>query len=212
MEVLDISGVEQSLPQCPNKVIPQAHQKRSPSPSENTPSNLSPTPAPTGQSTSSTTVHINSGGDFALLLPATPGELISSAESDGVSFCTSDSSDPTCSRRMESGFITAAAITRADDGSWIQVTGCIDTSKSSLSASDDGGQFDVRFPNGAQCTYGGYGASFIEQVEPSSNRFCLRCCKSANDQENCNSHQDTAGCVTAIPGTYDFPNLGISCS
>ena len=29
--------------------------------------------------------------------------------------------------------------------------------------SDEGGQFDIRFPNGAQCDFGGYGASFIEQ-------------------------------------------------
>lgn len=43
-----------------------------------------------------------------------------------------------------------------------QVTGCLDASKSSLDPSDTGGQFDVRFPNGAQCAYGGYGASFIQ--------------------------------------------------
>lgn len=44
-----------------------------------------------------------------------------------------------------------------------QVTGCLDPTHSLLSPSDDGGQFDVRFPNGAQCTFGGYAASFIEQ-------------------------------------------------
>ena len=94
---------------------------------------------------------------------------------------------------MEDGFITAAAVARADDGSWIQVsesprvadrccvrlgngylaqsfitaisqvTGCLDPAKSGLDLSDSGGQFDVRFPNGAQCTFGGYAASFIEQ-------------------------------------------------
>ena len=42
------------------------------------------------------------------------------------------------------------------------MTGCLDVSKSSLDPSDSGGQFDVRFPNGAQCTFGGYGASFIQ--------------------------------------------------
>ncbi|KAF8554116.1 hypothetical protein OG21DRAFT_1126313 [Imleria badia] len=41
--------------------------------------------------------------------------------------------------------------------------------------------------------FGGYGASFIAQVEPSANRFCLRCCESADDQQSCNSHQDRAG-------------------
>ena len=42
------------------------------------------------------------------------------------------------------------------------MTGCIDPSKSTLDPADAGGQLDVRFPNGAQCTFGGYGASFIE--------------------------------------------------
>lgn len=45
----------------------------------------------------------------------------------------------------------------------MQITGCLDPSKLPLSPTDDGGQFDVRFPDGAQCTFGGYGASFIEQ-------------------------------------------------
>ncbi|KAL1948723.1 hypothetical protein VTO73DRAFT_10529 [Trametes versicolor] len=91
------------------------------------------------------------------------------------------------------------------------VTGCLDASKSSLDPSDTGGQFDVRFPNGAQCAYGGYGASFIQLVEPAANRFCLRCCNKPDDQINCNSHQDRAGCQTAIPGTYAFPSLGVTC-
>ncbi|EKM57734.1 uncharacterized protein PHACADRAFT_26327 [Phanerochaete carnosa HHB-10118-sp] len=97
------------------------------------------------------------------ILPTCIAELVSDAESDGVSFCTPASGDSTCAgRRMVEGFIVAAAVKHADDGSWIQVTGCIDPTKSSLDPSDTGGQMDVRFPNGAQCTFGGYGASFIE--------------------------------------------------
>jgi len=93
----------------------------------------------------------------------------------------------------------------------LQVTGCIDPSKFHLDPLDAGGQFDVRYPNGAQCTFAGYGASFIELVEPGTGRFCMRCCSSANDQVNCNSHQDRLGCTNAIPGVYDFPNIGVSC-
>ena len=49
-------------------------------------------------------------------------ELVSDAESDGVAFCTPGSTDASCSGRlMDSGFIRAAAIERAGDGSWIQV-------------------------------------------------------------------------------------------
>ena len=97
---------------------------------------------------------------------------------------------------MQDGFIAAAAVAHAEDGSWIQVssrshikavrtiqccflsgscphpqvTGCLDVAHSHLDPSDSGGQFDVRFPNGAKCTFGGYGASFIEQFVCSSFR------------------------------------------
>ncbi|KAI0783736.1 hypothetical protein C8Q75DRAFT_795274 [Abortiporus biennis] len=171
-----------------------------------------PTPSPTGQPSPSLTVHITDEKDFALILPDKTSELISDAEADGTAFCSPAGAGEACGRRMNEGFITAAAVNRAEDGSWIQITGCLDVSKSGLAPSDDGGQFDVRFPNGAQCTFGGYGASFIEQVEPSVNRFCLRCCSSENDQINCNSHRDRSGCPVAIPGQYSFPSLGVDCS
>ena len=54
------------------------------------------------------------------------------------------------------------------------MTGCLDVSKSSLDPSDSGGQFDVRFPNGAQCTFGGYGASFIQLYVPLSSFMLLQ--------------------------------------
>lgn len=50
------------------------------------------------------------------------------------------------------------------------------------------------------------------RVEPALSRFCIRCCSTTNDQKHCNSHQDRLGCTTAIPGQYDFPDLGVSCS
>ncbi|TFY65825.1 hypothetical protein EVG20_g5267 [Dentipellis fragilis] len=196
------------------------------------PQDTRPTPAPTGDPSPSTTVHIENENDFALIMPGNPGgkhgaahtslatpeadtcfpELVSDAEADGISFCTPGTADSGCTNRLPDGFITAATVAKADDGAWIQVTGCLDTSKFHLDPSDTGGQFDVRYPQGAQCTFGGYGASFIELVEPAKNRFCIRCCASENDQENCNSHRDRQGCENAVPGTYDFPDKGVSCS
>ncbi|KAF9460160.1 hypothetical protein BDZ94DRAFT_1324242 [Collybia nuda] len=182
------------------------------SPTAIQPRNNSPTPAPTGDPSPDTTIHITDEKNFALIAPQNPQERISDAEADGIAFCTSGAaSSDHCSRTLPDGFITAAAVERSDDGAWVQVTGCINRSKFSMSESDDGGQFDVRYPNGAQCTFGGYGASFIQQIEPSANRFCLRCCASENDQSNCNSHLDKEGCLTTIPGTYDFPDVGVSC-
>ncbi|KAK0203665.1 hypothetical protein DFS33DRAFT_1333051 [Desarmillaria ectypa] len=169
----------------------------------------SPTPAPTGPSLSETTVHITSASDFAILVPRSANESVSSSENNAITYCNSGSS---CPYTLPDGFITAAKIHTSAEGSYIQITGCMNPSEMSMSSLDDGGQFDVRYPNGAQCTFGGYGASFIEQLEPSAGRFCLRCCASPNDQTNCNSHQDRAGCLTAIPGTYDFPDLGVTCA
>lgn len=169
--------------------------------------NAAPTPQPTGPSSVSTTVHITSVTDFAILLPSRDGELISDAENDATAYCTDGSG---CQKIFPVGFVTGAMVSEASDGSYIQITGCLDPSKFPFAQDDAGGQMDVRFPNGAKCTFGGYGASFIEQVEPSANRFCLRCCASANDQVNCNSHNDKAGCPVAVPGIYDFN--GVNCS
>ncbi|KAI0041956.1 hypothetical protein FA95DRAFT_1500726 [Auriscalpium vulgare] len=189
-----------------------AEQVEQAPPSPAVPQDTRPTPAPTGDPSPSTTVHINSVDDFALLLPSRAGELVSDAEADGVAFCSPSSGEAQCTNRMPEGFITAAALTRADDDSWVQITGCLDPTRSTLDPSDAGGQFDVRFPNGAQCTFGGYAASFIELVEPALNRFCIRCCAAENDQVNCNSHMDRQGCENAVPGVYDFPDRGVSCS
>jgi len=153
-----------------------------------------PTPEPTGQPSIDTTVFITSVDDFSLLLPAIPDELVSDAEEDAKMYCTPGSSGDICEKKMDEGFITAASLMRAHDNSWIQVTGCIDSSKFHFNANDAGGQMDVRYPNGAHCTFGGVGASFIELVEPALNRFCLRCCSTPNDQINCNSHRDREGC------------------
>ncbi|KIJ59989.1 hypothetical protein HYDPIDRAFT_53478, partial [Hydnomerulius pinastri MD-312] len=122
--------------------------------------NTQPTPEPTGDSSAATTVFISGPKSFALLLPGKDGELISEAENDGVAYCTSGSD---CGNAFPNGFITGSAVAEAADGSYIQITGCIDSTQFHFAQGDDGGQFDVRFPDGAKCTFGGYGASFIEQ-------------------------------------------------
>ena len=85
---------------------------------------LSPTPAPTGTPSGSTTVYVTSAEDFSLLLPKYANELISDAESDAVSYCKT--SHTGCMYTMPDGLITAATFSQwsANDGSntsWIQV-------------------------------------------------------------------------------------------
>lgn len=50
-------------------------------------------------------------------------ELISDAESDGVSYCAGNTSEASCADRpsFPAGFISAAVVHESDDGSWIQV-------------------------------------------------------------------------------------------
>ncbi|KAJ3478064.1 hypothetical protein NLI96_g10022 [Meripilus lineatus] len=169
-----------------SKIPPsRGHSQRHPSKTRplprSDPSDLRPTPAPTGNpspSTTSPSAPTNATYDFE-----DPVRRINAdAENDGITFCSFNSQTPTCTQRLQDGFVRAAAVTHSDDGAFVQVfppyrlddyyfeaslpsqiTGCIDPSKSLLDPSDDGGQFDVRFPNGAQCAFGGYAASFIEQ-------------------------------------------------
>lgn len=49
-------------------------------------------------------------------------ELVSDAESNAKAFCTPESPSYPCKNKMPDGFITAAALARANDNSWIQVT------------------------------------------------------------------------------------------
>jgi hypothetical protein len=97
---------------------------------------LRPTPEPTGESSASTTVFVVDQTNFALLLPTRAGgmsvlatsassttnsliELISDAEMDAETYCTPGNNF--CTRIMPEGFIRAASVVTADDGSWIQV-------------------------------------------------------------------------------------------
>ncbi|KIY71045.1 hypothetical protein CYLTODRAFT_435415 [Cylindrobasidium torrendii FP15055 ss-10] len=174
---------------------------------------MKPTPSPTGPDVDETTIHITSTTDFALLAPRTNELTIGNSENEAVAFCHPGSTG-VCTQTFPEGFVTAAAMETADDGSYIQITGCIDNTQwtSNIQPGDEGGQNDVRYPQGAKCEFGGYAASFIQLLEPALGRFCIRCCKTEGDQEHCNSHNDRNGCETAIPGTYSFPENGVDCA
>ncbi|KAJ7584623.1 hypothetical protein C8J56DRAFT_1166652 [Mycena floridula] len=169
--------------------------------------NMTPTPPPVAEGSPSRTVFVNpEAKEFALFLPRR-GQLVSESESEATSYC-SNTADPSCAYQQPfpEGLIESVNFDSdpATEGppAWIQATGCLKSDNGYVDPKDDGGQYDIRYPDGAQCTFGGYGASFIQLLEPGANRFCIRCCREANDQVNCNSHQDTQGCLTAIPGRY----------
>ncbi|KAM6495056.1 hypothetical protein JOM56_009679 [Amanita muscaria] len=88
--------------------------------------------------------------------------------------------------------------------SYIQLTGCINSDTlDRLNPSDGGGQYDSNGgsdgtgnPSGSVCI--GYN-SYVELVEPSASRACVRCC---NDPADCPTTMDTSGCPAVIPGNY----------
>ncbi|KAF8551490.1 hypothetical protein OG21DRAFT_1478103 [Imleria badia] len=171
--------------------------------------NNPPGPEPTGDSSASMTAYVSGSNSFAEF-GWVPCSLCFQLLRFLSLFAEMVSTDGTVCGNLSPTFITGAAYSVAADGLYVQITGCIDASKFPFVDNDDSGQFDVRYPNGAQCTSGGYGASFIQRVEPAANRFRLCYCKSGDDQKNWNSHQDRAGCAVVVPGTYDFKD--VSCS
>ncbi|KAJ7923368.1 hypothetical protein B0H13DRAFT_2316561 [Mycena leptocephala] len=80
------------------------------------------------------------------------------------------------------------------------VTGCIRVAQiSQLDADGYGGQYDSNGsgnPEGSKCK--GY-KHYIELIEPSDERGCVRCC---NDPVDCPTTEDTQGCPNMIPGNY----------
>ncbi|PPQ97437.1 hypothetical protein CVT26_006773 [Gymnopilus dilepis] len=89
-------------------------------------------------------------------------------------------------------------------GRWAQLTGCINPSTlDRLNVNDDGGQYDssggsegTGNPVGSVCT--GYN-HYVELIEPAGPRACIRCC---DEEEDCPTTMDTAGCPEVVPGNY----------
>ncbi|KAA1095364.1 hypothetical protein PGT21_017482 [Puccinia graminis f. sp. tritici] len=83
-------------------------------------------------------------------------------------------------------------------------TGCINVNSCDrLKADDGGGQYDS---HGGDRGLGNPPYSFcknyhtyVQLIEPSANRACLRCCANPSD---CDLSKDTQGCPAAIPGKY----------
>lgn len=83
-------------------------------------------------------IKVDSTNEFCTYLPPKPGMPIGEAEGNAVPFCTKTQASGT--RQLPSGFIKTAHFKQTS--SYTQVTGRIDRSKYSLSASDGGGQYD----------------------------------------------------------------------
>ncbi|MBW0485151.1 hypothetical protein O181_024866 [Austropuccinia psidii MF-1] len=149
-------------------------------------------------------VKINSASDFCLVVPKDRNTRIGDSEHPGgeTVWCQGPRSSG-ATGTFNGPFWTDVSITKPKAGV-IQMTGCINPrSCDRLNPNDGGGQYDS---NGGDRGRGNPANSFcspygiyVELIEPSAKRACIRCCRNAND---CDVSKDTSGCPAVIPGNY----------
>ncbi|CDS10891.1 hypothetical protein LRAMOSA11377 [Lichtheimia ramosa] len=137
-------------------------------------------------------IKVDSAQEYCTYLPPKPGMPIAEAEGNAVPFCTKTQASGT--RQLPSGFIKSAHFKQTS--TYTQVTGRIDRSKYSLSASDGGGQYDHKNEIGSTCNGWKY---WVNLVEPDAQIFCIRCCKNSSD---CHLGISEYGCERVVPGDY----------
>ncbi|KAF9351125.1 hypothetical protein BGX26_010795 [Mortierella sp. AD094] len=141
---------------------------------------------------------IDSPTEFCFPLPPDPAkETVAEAEYHAVSYCTSPNVKGAVGAKVfPDNFIVSAHYKKDESSQWVQTTGLLNPTVYGMSMSDDGGQYDVKAPVGASCA--GYN-SFVNLIEPSSNRYCIRCCM---NREDCNVGISETGCHRIVPGDY----------
>ncbi|KAG0098841.1 hypothetical protein BGZ93_010223 [Podila epicladia] len=135
---------------------------------------------------------------FCFLLPPDPkAETVAEAEDHAIAFCTQPNvPGATGAKVFPDNFIVSAHYKKNTTAGWVQATGLLNPEVYGMSMTDDGGQYDVKAPGGASCA--GYN-SFVNLIEPSSSRYCIRCCM---DPLDCNVKISERGCRRIVPGYY----------
>ena len=143
------------------------------------------------------TVAIQNATAFCLMLPPQPGQNVGNTEGSSLARCTVPMAEATGSLLLPKGFIRSAHFISTNH--YVQVTGQLDRGAYGLAASDQGGEYDSD-PHGSRPGSVCAGAtSYFSYVEPSDNRYCIRCCQSGGD---CDSSQDLVGCLSRMTGNY----------
>ncbi|KAJ7136767.1 hypothetical protein C8R44DRAFT_608577 [Mycena epipterygia] len=154
-------------------------------------------------------VSISSEKKFCMIMPRSEHTNVGVSEQPGgmATYCSSEGRYSSQQGRLPDNFWSEVAFTKGtgkNGGKFAQLTGCIRPAESSqLNPDDDGGQYDSSGgagghgnPEGSVCL--GYN-HYVEIVEPSGLRACIRCC---NDPADCPTNRDTQGCPNVIPGKY----------
>ncbi|CUA66958.1 hypothetical protein RSOLAG22IIIB_02866 [Rhizoctonia solani] len=152
------------------------------------------------------TVAIRSESDYCMIMPRVPGATVGASETPGgmQAFCSPSAHTDPSQGTLPDNFWRSVTLERGTGaGPYIQLTGCINLFPQ-LDPNDGGGQYDssggdggLGNPQGSVCE--GY-AHYVELLEPSANRACIRCCQDTND---CPLTMDTSGCASVIPGNYN---------
>ncbi|KAG0242298.1 hypothetical protein BGW41_004512 [Actinomortierella wolfii] len=133
---------------------------------------------------------------FCFFLPPMRGGNIAANEDKAVAFCTTKIPQARNAQIFPKGFIKTAHFAENKKDGWVQVTGRIDIKKYGLKADDGGGQYDIKAPVGSLCA--GY-KHYVNLVEPSDSRYCIRCCK---EKKDCNTGKSEYGCLKVLGGDY----------
>ncbi|KAI8994828.1 hypothetical protein BDB01DRAFT_872271 [Pilobolus umbonatus] len=140
--------------------------------------------------------------NFCVFLPPKDSinRNIGDTEWQAQAFCLGDTPLAIGANKLSDNFIKSAHLVITDK--YIQVTGQMDPTAENLNATDDGGQMDIRAPKYSECAGWKF---YVNLIEPSGNRYCMRCC---NDDRTCNRGISEKGCAHIIPGDYSGPYSG----
>ncbi|KAF9175441.1 hypothetical protein BGX20_005306 [Mortierella sp. AD010] len=146
---------------------------------------------------------INADGSFCTMLPPYGVNNVAINEACANSYCFDGKYTNSSTHLVgPSDFILSSHYVANTTNSYVQITGCIDSSKWGLSPTDEGGQMDS---HGWKYTCSGY-KKFLSLLEPATNTFCIRCCNGDNVDSDCNTsnwrspncHHRTA--TATVPG------------
>ncbi|KAF8707248.1 hypothetical protein AX14_013670 [Amanita brunnescens Koide BX004] len=154
-------------------------------------------------------VKITSTNDHCIIVPRDPHTNIGDSEYSGgeTTYCTSAGRTSPDQGTLPDNFwknVESKTDNGVNGNRFIQLTGCINPdSLDRLNADDDGGQYDSSGgpdgqgnPQGSMCI--GF-KSYVQLIEPSASRACIRCCE---DDDDCPTNKDRTGCTNVIAGNY----------
>ncbi|KAF9184620.1 hypothetical protein BGZ50_003574 [Haplosporangium sp. Z 11] len=171
-----------------------------------TPILAGPTKIPTTctrNETRATVTSITDADNFCTMLTNYGASPVAQYEKCASAYCHGTPANG--AKPMPEGLILSSHFAEDKDKGYVQITGCIDAAKWGLNSTDEGGQMDS---HGFPYTCQGY-KKFVSLLEPSTNTFCIRCCKD-NNKSDCNTSISTKGCMAIVPGKYTMAD-GSAC-